>query len=41
VILAQATAFLCERRLAQHDITHGPDRGVAILYEAQERFAKS
>ena len=38
VIAAKIGAFLCERKLASSEILRGPDRAVAILYDAQERF---
>ncbi len=38
VIVAKIGAFLCERKLASSEILRGPDRAVAILYDAQERF---
>lgn len=40
VLAAKVSAFLCERRLAATEVLRGPDRAVAILYEAQERFGK-
>ena len=38
IIATQIGAFLCERRLAADEVLRGPDRPVAILYDAQERF---
>jgi hypothetical protein len=40
VLAAKIGAFLCERKIASNEILRGPDRAVAILYEAQERLPR-
>lgn len=37
-IVAKVGVSLCERKLASSEVRRGPDRAIAILYDAQERF---
>jgi hypothetical protein len=38
-VVAQIGTWLSERKLAKDEILRGPDREIAILFEAQERFS--